>query len=89
MILYNPLWETMKRKKVTTYTLRNLHNISGATFQRMKKDMPVSTYTLDKLCKILSCDLSDAAEYIPDAKKQSFTGPNRQKQPPPTVANTP
>lgn len=68
MILYNPLWKTMASKKFTTYTLRIKYNMSGATVQRLQKNMPVSTYTLDKLCKILDCKLEDIAEYIPDEK---------------------
>lgn len=68
MILYNPLWKTMDSKKFTTYTLRVKYNMSGATVQRLQKNMPVSTYTLDKLCKILDCKLEDIAEYIPDEK---------------------
>ena len=66
MIVYTPLWDTMKRKKYTTYTLRVKHEISNSTVQRLKKNMPVSTNTLDTLCTILDCTLSDIAEYIPD-----------------------
>lgn len=66
MISYAPLWATMARQKVTTYTLRFKHNMSHATVQRLQADLPVSTHTLNKLCTILSCPLSDVAEYIPD-----------------------
>ena len=66
MIVYTPLWETMKRKGFTTYTLREKHGISGSTVQRLKKNQPLSTNTLDDLCKLLKCKLSDVAEYIED-----------------------
>lgn len=66
MIRYAPLWQTMAKKKVTTYTLRVKHGMSHATVQRLQADMPVSTHTLNKLCRILDCRLSDVAEYIPD-----------------------
>ena len=66
MICYRPLWETMARRKVTTYTLREKHGMSHATVQRLQKDLPVSTYTLDRLCRILRCSLDDVAEYVPD-----------------------
>jgi len=66
MICYDPLWKTMSRKKFTTYTLRVKYNMSHATVQRLQANMPVSTHTLNKLCKILSCKLADVAEYIPD-----------------------
>ncbi len=66
MISYAPLWKTMKSKDVTTYTLRYKGFIGGGTIQRLKKNDTVSTNTLDLLCKILDCKLSDVAEYVPD-----------------------
>lgn len=66
MIRFAPLWKTMAERKVTTYTLRVKHGMSHATVQRLQADMPVSTHTLNKLCRILDCKLEDVAEYIPD-----------------------
>ena len=69
MISYAPLWKTMKRKGATTYTLRNKgkeENISGSTILRLQKNESVSTNTLNTLCKILDCKLSDIIEYMPD-----------------------
>jgi len=68
MIVYTPLWHTMKKRNFTTYTLRVKHEISNSTVQRLKKNMPVSTNTLDMLCKILECTLPDIAEYVIDEK---------------------
>ncbi len=66
MIQYRPLWNTMAKKKMTTYTLRIIYGMSHATVQRLQTNQPVSTHTLNKLCKILDCRLEDVAEYIPD-----------------------
>ncbi len=66
MIRYAPLWKTMEAQGATTYTLRYKHGMSHATVQRLQKDMPVSTHTLNKLCQILNCRLEDIAEYVPD-----------------------
>ena len=71
MISYKPLWETMKRKNATTYTLRNkgqVYSISGSTIERIKANESVSTNTLDTICAILNCDIPDIIEYIPDNK---------------------
>ena len=65
MIVFDPLWSTMERKGFTTYTLRVKHSISNSTVQRLKKNMPVSTNTLNELCKLLNCSLSDIARYKP------------------------
>lgn len=69
MISYAPLWKTMKERGASTYTLRNKgkdENISGSTLLRLQHNESVSTNTLNTLCKILNCSLSDIAEYIPD-----------------------
>ena len=66
MIVFDRLWDVMKEKNISTYTLRFKHGMSHATVQRLQADMPVSTHTLNKLCAILNCRLEDVAEYVPD-----------------------
>lgn len=66
MIVYTPLWETMKAKGFTTYTLREKHGVSSSTIQRLRKNMSVSTNTLDDLCRLLDCKLSDIVIYVKD-----------------------
>ena len=66
MISYAPLWETMKRKNATTYTLQVKGEISSSTVRRLKAHESVSTNTLDALCRILDCELDDIIAYLPD-----------------------
>ena len=66
MILYTRLWETMKKKKVSQYKLINQYHMSGGQLDRLRKNEHVSTYTLNRLCEILSCDIEDIVEYLPD-----------------------
>ena len=66
MISYDPLWRTMKERGATTYTLQVKGQISSSTIRRLKAGDSVSTNTLDALCKILQCDLSDIVLYLPD-----------------------
>lgn len=66
MISYDPLWETMKRLEATTYTLQVKGQISSSTIRRLKAGQSVSTNTLDALCKLLNCDLTDIITFIPD-----------------------
>lgn len=40
MISYAPLWETMKRKNATTYTLQVKGEISSSTVRRLKANDP-------------------------------------------------
>lgn len=66
MISYDPLWQTMKERGATTYTLQVKGQISSSTIRRLKAGDSVSTNTLDALCKILQCDLADIVRYLPD-----------------------
>lgn len=63
MITYKPLWETMKEKGVTTYTLINKYNISSSTIHRLRHDQGVTTQLIDDLCKILDCNVEDIIKY--------------------------
>ena len=66
MISYEPFWQTLKNKNITTYTLINKHNISSATIDRIKKGKGITTAKLEDFCRILSCKVQDIIEYIPD-----------------------
>lgn len=69
IIVYTPLWETLKKKGLSTYTLRVKFQISGSTVQRLRKNMSVSTNTLDDLCNLLDCSLSEIAEHVPNEEQ--------------------
>lgn len=66
VISYSPLWETMRQRGATTYTLQVKGHISSSTIRRLKAGESVSTNTLDALCEILQCSLPDIVEYHPD-----------------------
>lgn len=66
MISYEPLWETMKRLGATTYTLQAKGQISSSTIRRLKTGQSVSTNTIDALCKLLECSLTDVLAFLPD-----------------------
>lgn len=66
MISYEPFWETLKQKGVSTYVLITKHNISSATIARMKKGGGISTMKIDDFCRILHCNTEDIIRYIPD-----------------------
>ncbi len=66
MIVFNKLWETMKKKGVTTYMLREKSGIDSKTVRRLKANENIETKTLDKLCSALECKLDDIAEYVED-----------------------
>lgn len=66
MISYNNLWQVMKRKGITQYTLIKKYHISPGQITRLKRNESVSTHTIDMFCRILNCQVSDIMEYIKD-----------------------
>jgi Predicted transcriptional regulator len=66
MISYKPLWETMKRKSVTTYTLINKYNINSRTIHNLKHNKSVTMHTLENLCNILECGPDDIVMFVKD-----------------------
>lgn len=66
MISFEPLWHTLKEKNISRYRLIKEYKVSTGQLDRLRKNGNVNTYTLNELCKILDCDLSDIAVFIAD-----------------------
>lgn len=64
MIKFDRLWETMKKKGVSTYWLREKCGIDRKTIRRLKENDNIETKTLNKLCTALDCGLDEIAEYV-------------------------
>lgn len=63
MISYEPLWNTLNSKNMSTYDLIYRQGISANTVHRMKCGKDITTKTLNELCSILKCSVSDIIEY--------------------------
>ena len=72
MISYAPFRKTLKESKETTYTLITVHKLSSTTLDKLRHDKPVNTTTLNDLCRIFDCKLSDIVEYIPSDEDQNL-----------------
>ncbi|MDO4322786.1 MAG: helix-turn-helix transcriptional regulator [Lachnospiraceae bacterium] len=68
MIKYDRLWETMKAKGITQYTLYTKYNINRSLLDRLRNNKNIEVNTIDRLCSILQCRVEDIMEYIPDEK---------------------
>lgn len=53
MIIFNNLWITMKKRKISTYQLREKTGIDSKTIRRLKANENIETKTLNKLCTAL------------------------------------
>ena len=71
MISYNPLFRTMKEKGITSYRLMKM-GFPRSTYYAMKHGDNISSHTVNQLCKILKCNVSDIMEYIDDDVKDQI-----------------
>ncbi len=66
MVEYSGLWEVMRKKNVTQYRLIKYYGISAGQISRLKKNMHVSTHTLETLCNILRCPVEEIVKITLD-----------------------
>ncbi len=66
MISYAPLWETMKRKNISTYSLIKDYGFSKGTLNALKHDRNITMATLNDICNLLGCTPAEVIAYTPD-----------------------
>ena len=64
MISYEPLFLTMKEKKISSYRLEKM-GFARSTYYALKNGKSVSTNTIDQLCTLLQCEVSDIMKFVP------------------------
>ena len=72
MINYSPFWNTLKNSNESTYTLITKHKLSSATIDKLRNNKPMTTTTLNDLCRILNCNIEDIIKYIPSTDDQKL-----------------
>lgn len=62
MISYEPLFQTMRDRGITSYRLGKM-GFPLSNYYAMKHGENISTHTLDQLCRLLSCRVEDVLRY--------------------------
>lgn len=62
MISYEPLFQTMKEKGITSYRLIKM-GFPQSNYYAIKRGENISTHTVDQLCRLLACDVADIMRY--------------------------
>lgn len=65
-IKYYKLLDLLNRKGIGKTELRKKIDISSSTLAKISKHKYVSLEVIDKICKVLECQLGDILEYQPD-----------------------
>ncbi len=70
MMCYDRFWETLRTSQESTYTLIKNHRISSSTIDKLRRNKPVTTTTINDLCRILNCRVEDILTYVPSEEDQ-------------------
>lgn len=65
MISYEPLFQTMQKKGITSYRLFKM-GFPQSNYYAMKRGENISAHTVDELCKLLKCNVADIMTFIDD-----------------------
>ena len=68
MIKYKNILEQLNAAGYSLQRIRQENLLSQSVLTRIRSNKPVTTETLDKLCHILQCDISDLIEFHSDVK---------------------
>ena len=63
MISYEPLFQTMQERGISSYRLEKM-GFSRATYYAIRNGQSVSTNPIDRLCHLLNCRVEDVMEHI-------------------------
>lgn len=66
MISYQPFYQTLLKRGITEYHLIYKEGFSVNILHRMKHGKNITIKTLDTLCFILDCEVSDIIKYVKD-----------------------
>ncbi len=72
MIYYSLFFQTTKNKNKSTYTMIHKYNISSSLINRLRNNKPISTTTINDLCRILNCEVNEILQYVPNESDQSL-----------------
>ena len=72
MLVYDPFWHTLRASGESTYTLIKNHRISSSTIDKLRKNKPLNTTTINDLCRILNCNVDQILCYVPSDKDQAL-----------------
>ena len=66
MFTYKKFWEKCAQKGISKTKLMKHYKLGHETVTRLKKDESISMKTIQRLCNILECDITEIVECYPD-----------------------
>ena len=69
-IRYNKLWKKLIDENMMKVDLRDQAEITTNAPAKLGKNEHVSTQVLEKVCKVLHCEIQDIMEFVPDEERE-------------------
>lgn len=66
VIIFDPLWKTLKDKNISQYDLLNKYGMSRGMLDNLRHNRSITLNTLNDLCNMLDCDITDVIEFKKD-----------------------
>ncbi|MEY8536178.1 helix-turn-helix transcriptional regulator [Blautia pseudococcoides] len=66
IISYEPLWNTLKQKNISQYSLIKEYGFSTGTLDALRKNRSITLNTLHDICRMLDCEITDVVEFTKD-----------------------
>ena len=63
---YKKLWHQLIDHDMSRTDLRDATGMAPATLAKLSKGEAVGTPTLEKICRVLQCNIGDIMDYVPD-----------------------
>ena len=80
-IIYNKLFELLKEKGLTMYSLRKNKIIGTETLEKMRKGIGhIDDRSINRLCEYLDCQPSDIMEYVEDNQENFLNVRNKHEK---------
>ena len=70
MIVFTNVIKMLSDNGWTSYRIRNEHIIPEGTMSRIRNGKPITTTTIDTICKLCNCQPEDIIRYIPDSERR-------------------
>ena len=72
--------EHLKRKGISQYRLIKTYGISNGQLNRLRKNLYISTHTVETLCRILDCRVEDVMEIVFDENEEPLWSPGLEEE---------
>lgn len=73
-VSYAKLWKLLIDRRIKKAELKKTAEISPGTYAKLNRDQYVSMDVIGRICSVLSCNVGDVMEFLPDNEDKKHPG---------------